>query len=304
MARSDSLRRAADALFALGEAEVVHGTRPGPGGGAIHHVEAGAGAPLILLHGAGGGSANWYRLIGGLARDFRVVAPDLPGFGESDAVAVEAPLGGHAASIVAGWLDGLAAPPWVIAGTSFGGLVALRLAQLRRADVAALIVIDAVGLGRQVPWLIRVAADPRLGRLLLAPSRAGTRILFDTLLVSGSGSITPAHRTALLEYLWRSDAAGGAVQLRRSLRLFTGWRGQHEVLTDEELARLEVPTLVVWGERDRFVHPEHGRWAAQRMPAAEFRLVPGAGHSPNWESPAVLLTMIRGFLDVQPGPRA
>jgi pimeloyl-ACP methyl ester carboxylesterase len=304
MPASDALRRAADALLGRGGVDARHETRRSVAGGSIHHVECGAGEALVLLHGAGGGGANWYRVMGALAHDHRVLAPDLPGFGESEAIAAVAPLGREAAVVVGAWLESVAAPPWVIVGTSFGALVGLRLAQRWPSAVAGLVLMDAAGLGPAVPWLVRAAADPRLGRYLLTPSRFGTRVLFDTLLVAGRGAVPAADRAALLEYLWQSDVAGSAPVLRQTLRLFTGWRGQREIVTDDELSALTVPTQIVWGERDRFFPAAHGRRAAALVPDADFVLVPRAGHSPNWEAPDDVLAAISPFIAGLAPPRA
>src|SRR5512141_1344414 len=63
----------------------------------LHYLEAGAGDALVLLHGAGGGAANWYRLIGPLAQRFRILSFDLPGFGFSSSIEPRPPLGQHVA---------------------------------------------------------------------------------------------------------------------------------------------------------------------------------------------------------------
>jgi pimeloyl-ACP methyl ester carboxylesterase len=293
---SEAVRRAADALLERGRVAARHQTRRTAAGCAIHHIESGAGRPLLLLHGAGGGGANWYRVMAALAEEHRVLAPDLPGFAESEPIEAVAPLGTGAADLISGWLDSVAEPPWAVAGTSFGALVALRLAQLRPADVAGLVLIDAAGLGPTVPWLIRAAADARLGRFLLSPSRFGTRFLFETLLVADRGALPAGDQAALIDYLYQSDLAGGASLLRQTLGLFAGWRGQREVLTDAELGALAVPTRVVWGERDRFFPSSHGQRCARLVSGADFVLVPRSGHSPNWEAPAAVLRALTSFL--------
>jgi pimeloyl-ACP methyl ester carboxylesterase len=300
---SDALRRAADALLALGRVDARHEARAYGAGGRIHHIESGSGPTLVLLHGAGGGGANWYRVMAALGEDHRVIAPDLPGFGESDPIAAAAPLGRGAADHLHAWLEAVAPPPWILVGTSFGALVALRLAQRWPAAVAGLVVIDGAGLGPAIPWPVRAAADARLGRFLLSPSRLGTRLLFDTLLVTDRSAIPPAERAALLEYLWQGDLAAAPV-LRQTLGLFTGWRGQREILTDEELRALDVPTQFVWGERDRFFPADHGRRGARLVPDADLVIVPRSGHSPNWEAPQVLLHTVTPFLAALRSPRA
>ena len=268
--------------------------------GAVHYIEAGGGQPVVLIHGAGGGCANWYRLIGPIAARYRVLAPDLPGFGESDAVAPHPPLGAQAAARLGTWLDATASPPWILVGTSFGGLAALRLAQARPADVRAVVLVDVVGVGTSLPLLVRLAAMRRLRGVLLRPSRRGTALLFRLLLTSNRDGIAPDHEQALIDYLHAADMAGGAAQLEATLAHFASWQGQREVLTAAELATLPMPVLVAWGERDRFVPVSDARSAASALPRAELRILEDAGHSPNWEAAEELTTAVLQFLDRLP----
>src|SRR5688572_26558203 len=99
----------------------------------FHFLESGDGPPLLLLHGAGGGAANWYRLIPALSQTHRVIAVDLPGYGFSEAIEPARALGRQVAALVAEWIGQLGLRQVSVIGTSFGGLVALRLAEI--ADV-------------------------------------------------------------------------------------------------------------------------------------------------------------------------
>jgi 4,5:9,10-diseco-3-hydroxy-5,9,17-trioxoandrosta-1(10),2-diene-4-oate hydrolase len=292
----NAVRAAADRLLALAGAAATHHTVIGAHGGAIHHIESGSGAAVVLVHGGGGGGANWFRLIGPLATRHRVLALDLPGFGESTGVPEHGPLGSQAGAVLSDWLERVDAPPADVIGTSFGALAAFRFAQEHPGRVRRLVLIDAVGLGAAVPWAVRLAAMPALGRLLLRPSRAGGRVLFDRLLTGGRRPLPPPLREALLDYLWQCDVAGAATQLRASLPRFAGARGQREVIAAEELRSFRTPTLVLWGGRDRFVPVGHGRRAAAEMPGARLVVIPEAGHSPNWETPGEVLGAVGAFL--------
>jgi pimeloyl-ACP methyl ester carboxylesterase len=265
-------------------------------GGRLHHLDAGAGPVVVLLQGAGGGAANWYRIIGPLSRERRVLALDLPGFGLSSSMEVRPPLGGVAARVVEGWLTALGVGEVDVVGTSFGGLIGLRLAQLYPGRVRRLALLDSAGLGRELPWAVRIAGFPLVWRLALRPTRTGTDRLFRWLLTSRRDDLA-GHEQALVDYLWRSAAAGDVRGMARAIRLFGGPRGQREVLSDAELRELRLPVQVIWGELDRFLPVAHGLRAARHIPGARAEVLTGVGHSPNWEAPDALLDVLWPFLE-------
>jgi pimeloyl-ACP methyl ester carboxylesterase len=296
------VRRAMHALLATepAAAAVARSRRIGLPEGAIHYLDAGRGEPVVLLHGGGGGAANWFRLIGPLAATHRVLAPDLPGFGLSPLRTAEGALGEAAAGVVGGWLDAVGVARATVVGTSFGGLTALRLAQQRPGMVMRLGLIDSVGLGREATWLLRIATLPLLGPLAVRPSRAGTALLFRLLLTSNRRQLTRAQRDALIEYVWRSGAVGDPGAFAATIRRFAGLRGQREVLSAGELAALKLPVSLIWGRRDRFLPVRHAVAAAKHLPRATFTLIDDVGHSPNWEAPDAVLAAMRALLDVPP----
>ena len=266
------------------------------GEGRIHHLEAGSGPPVLLLHGGTGGALNWYKLFGPLSRRFRVVAPDFPGFGLSQPSLSRAPLGVAAARVVSAWMPkvGINEPSRVV-GTSFGGLVALRLA-LQPNHVRSLVLVDSAGLGRSIPLLVRAATLPLLGRLLVRPTRAGQRFVLDRLLTAGPATMSGEERNILSTYLWRSAKASDANFDAQVLRQFARVWGQRERLSDRELRDLRLPTLIVWGGEDRFFPLRHARRGARLIPQARLAVIEGVGHSPNWEAPASLLNELLPFL--------
>lgn len=266
--------------------------------GNLFHLESGSGRPLVLLQGAGGGAANWYRLIGPLSQERRVLAPELPGFGISDRIAVREPLGGSAAEVLREWLAArIGEEAFDLVATSFGGLVALRLAE-RTPLMERLVLLNATGLGRGVCLPARLASLPGMRRITSAPSRAGATLLLRLLLTSDRSRLDAAQERALVEYQWRTARAGAGSVLAESLRYFAGLRGQREVVTPAELARIRIPVLILWGTRDRFLPLRHGRRAAAALADGRFTTLEGAGHSPNWEDPEGVLAHVRPFLGI------
>ena len=263
-------------------------TRP-----ALHHLEAGAGAAIVLLHGGTGGGANWFRVLPLLIAHYRLLAPDLPGFGLSEPVEPAAPMGVLAADILVRWLDANALDRVHVVGTSFGGLAALRLAQRHPDRVATLFLLDAAGLGSGVHAGVRAAALPVLARPLLHPSRAGTRALLYLLLTSDRSQLNAGQIEALIDYIYLTAVRAGTEYGIETLRLFATVAGQREVITPAELRSITQPTTVMWGERDRLLPASHAAHAAAHLPNAILRTVARAGHSPNWEAPADVAAAIR-----------
>jgi pimeloyl-ACP methyl ester carboxylesterase len=258
----------------------------------LHYLTAGSGEPLLLLHGAGGGAANWYRLIDPLSRRHRIIAPDLPGFGFSDAIDPVAPLGEQVADLLAEWLRSLGIARVRVAGTSFGGLVALRLAERIHAD--RIIVTDAVGLTNELPLLLRLATLPLLSRLVVAPTKRGTRVLLRNVLTTAP--LRAADEAALTDYLYWSAKRNNARMMARAFTRFAGLSGQRDVVTTDQLRRLTDRLLLVWGEQDDFLPLARIERACALAGCSPVRIIPGAGHSPNWEKPDLLLNIIQEFL--------
>jgi pimeloyl-ACP methyl ester carboxylesterase len=246
----------------------------------------------VLLHGGSGGGANWFRLLGPLSARFRVLAPDLPGFGLSPHVNASGAMGEAAADVLHLWLREHDIRGAVVVGTSFGGLAALRLAQRAPDRVAALLLLDSAGLGRELHPLVRLGTVPGVVRLVVRPTRQGTDLLFRTLLTRNRKTLAPAARSALVDYLYASATAAGTAWLARTLRGFAGVRGQREVVSARELAALPQPVSFVWGEHDSFLPAFHARQAARSCRDARVVIVPDAGHSPNWEQPDAVVAAI------------
>ena len=265
---------------------VVAGTR-------LHYLEAGRGDGMLLLHGAGGGAANWYRLIGPLAAQYHVFAVDLPGFGLSDSITPRAPLGRHVAELIATWLRERDIQPRHIIGTSFGGLVAARLAQ--RIAPRRLILIDPAGLWPDASLGLRLVCNRLMQSIPLKQSRRGVKWLFRNVLVARRPA--PADEAALIDYIYWSSLRADRRAMARAYTLFAGLRGQTEVLSPDELRALARHTLILWGEQDRFLPAPEARRAAALAAGAQLRIIPGAGHSPTWEAPAPVLHEISTFLN-------
>jgi pimeloyl-ACP methyl ester carboxylesterase len=266
-------------------------------GSQVHYLAAGDGPHLVLLHGLGDSARDWQWVMPALARRSRVIAPDFPGFGASDRPrAAYSPA--FFGEFVAGFLDALHVPGAVVAGNSLGGLAALRFALADPGRVPALVLVDSAGLGREVNPGMRLTALPGLGESAAAwartrPGRAlrlwwRPRALFAHRRRVPAGWIADQDRLSR-----RPDFPWNTLEV---LRAVVGRSGQREVLRDR-LPELAMPTLIVWGERDRVVPLAQAREAVGRLRRGRLAVIPDCGHVPQIERPELFLEAVGAFLD-------
>jgi len=254
--------------------------------------EAGAGEPLLLLHGFTGSAATWRDLWPRLAVRFRVLAVDLPGHGGSDAPADPAryTISRVAADLVA-VLERRAARPAHWLGYSMGGRLALYAALHHPMAVRALLLASASpGLATATEREQRRAADEALALRIERDGVANFVDEWQQLPLFAGLSRLPAEAQAELR---RQRLANSAAGLANSLRGM-GTGAQPSLWA--RLPELVAPTLLVVGaEDDKFVNIN--RRMAARLPAAELRVVPDAGHTVHLEQPAAFLAAILSSLD-------
>jgi pimeloyl-ACP methyl ester carboxylesterase len=260
------------------------------------YLTAGQGPPLVLLHALGENALDWRWVIPTLARAHRVYAPDLPGFGDSAKPASEySPA--FFERFLAAFLDALGIERAAVVGNSLGGLAALRLALSDPPRVAALGLVDSAGLGREISLALRQLTLPGYGELAIAWSktapgaavRAWGRV---PLLFARRQRVPPEW----LEEQYRLARLPGFLEAAlAALRAHMDPRGQREVLLDR-LPRLKMPTLILWGARDRVVPPDQARDAAARLRRGSLELVPGCGHLPHVERPDRFAAILGKFV--------
>jgi pimeloyl-ACP methyl ester carboxylesterase len=241
------------------------------GDGAMVWRVWGGGPPLVLLHGGYGSWTHWIRNVLLLARRFTVIAPDLPGLGESATPPEPHTAEGLAAIIVAGLrivLPKDTAPH--IAGFSFGGVLGGHVAaQLGGDRLRALTLVGSNGLGlvRQPTALQRVPTGAsQQEALAVHRHNLGTLMIAD-----------PANIDELAVYIQSQNAPRGRVRSRRFSRADTLARALPLVK-----ARLDG----IWGERDATAYPhldERARVLRSFQPQARFEVIPGAGHWVQYE---------------------
>ncbi|WP_432953433.1 alpha/beta fold hydrolase [Micromonospora haikouensis] len=254
----------------------------------------GDGPPVVLLHGIGRTLADFAELHERLAHDHRVISLDLAGHGGSAPLDEPHTLPALARA-AADCLDALGVTdPAHLVGNSLGGAVAMRLAVDDPARVASLVLVASAGFGREVTIGLRLLAVRPLARLLLRPSRAVARRT-ERALFHDRRHVTAARLTEALAAARRPHAARVMRELVGSLGTVRGvaapWR--QELL--DAVARLDLPVLVVWGDRDLILPAAHLDAARARLPRARTHLFADTGHLPQVERAEEFHRLVTGF---------
>jgi 4,5:9,10-diseco-3-hydroxy-5,9,17-trioxoandrosta-1(10),2-diene-4-oate hydrolase len=261
------------------------------------YLAAGTGPPLILLHGAGDNALDWRWVFPALARTHRVYAPDLPGSPNSARpVAEYSPA--FFERFVVGFLDAVGVQRGTFIGNSLGGLVSLRLALSEPARVAALVLVDSAGLGRAVNPAFTSVNVPGLGETAIpfwrTPAGAYQRAWARATLLFARPARVP--REWLVEQCRLALSPGYLEAHLNALRNQVEPGGQREVMVDR-LPLLEIPTLIVWGGRDRVFPEAQARQALARLREGYLAVVPDCGHMPHVECPDRFAAELGDFLD-------
>lgn len=266
-----------------------------PDGGLLaYRVDGPAAAPpLLLVRPLGGTMALWGPLRDELARDFRVVSFDRRGTGASSPlppVTTTRTMAADAREL----LDVLAVERAHVVGLSLGGMVAAHLAADAPGRVRRLVLASTAARGLEVSRCGLRRARAMAG-CLVRPSRGVEACLVRGVLSRRFRREHPAEARALLERV-AAEGASRATLLRLLLAAAT-----HDARA--RLGALEVPTLLLVGELDRFLDRAALRETARRLPQGRLVEIAGAGHDLSIEAPAATARVIREFLQAE-GARA
>jgi pimeloyl-ACP methyl ester carboxylesterase/putative sterol carrier protein len=254
--------------------------------------------PVLLLHGLGATNASMLPVLADLAVDHRVLAPDAPGFGASDA-----PPGPYSPAWFAAWLHAFQrvtiGDAAVVIGNSLGGRIALEHGLSSPGAVRALVLLTpspAFRRLRQYVPLVRLVS-PQLARL---PVPVNHRMVVEAI----RSMFSVPDR---LSVAWYDAAADEAVRvLRDRAHRVAFFSCARQIYLEDAYGRngfwqrlpgLLPPALFVWGDRDQLVPSSFARHVADCLPDAGQVILEDCGHVPQFEHPVETLAMIRGFLE-------
>ena len=261
------------------------------------YLDSGDGPAVMFIHGLTSSHRNWVHLVQKLDTDHRVVAPDLFGHGASDKLMGDYSLGAHAATL-RDLLDRLDIDQVTLVGHSFGGGIAMQFCYLFPERVERLVLVASGGLGRSVSPLLRAATLPGAGFLLplIASGWVRGRAEAAGRILSSTGWRASSDTTEI----WRGFTSLADADTRRAFLATTRGvidpGGQTVTAHDHLPMAIQVPTLVVWGTKDRMIPAWHATTAHEVITDSRVVLFEGAGHFPHLDQPERFAQLLSDFM--------
>jgi pimeloyl-ACP methyl ester carboxylesterase len=251
---------------------------------------------VVLIHGLGDESDSWRHVVEPLSARYRVVAPDLPGFGRSDKPrrAYTVPF---LCDTVLALMDALSIAGATLIGNSLGAVIAQSIALERRERVRSLVLIGGTLLAGTQPLNLPMMLFllPGVGEWLYTRLRKDPQAAFETLrgYYADLDGLPEADRDFMFqrvnERVWSDGQRRAYFSVLRHTAM---WVPRQQRGLDEKLARLATPTLVIRGEHDHLMPVANAQALVDVQPSIRLVTIPGAGHLPQQERPRALLDAI------------
>ena len=253
-------------------------------------LESGTGTPFILMHGTGGHLEAFTKNLPALAARYRVIAYDYPGHGWTTATETDLEIDDYIDHLI-GLLDALGVQRAHLSGESLGGWVAVKFAARYPGRVDRLVLNTPGGtmatpqVMERIRVLSQAAADD--------PSDERIRARLEWLMADPH-SVTD-ELVAIRRGVYSRPKV--AESMRHILCLQDPEIRRRNLVTDDELAAITAPTLVIWTSDDPSGPAKAGLDMAERIPAGEFQLIEDAGHWPQWEQQQQFDRIVLEFLE-------
>lgn len=257
---------------------------------------------IVLLHGLASDSDTWDRVIVPLARrGLRVVAVDLLGHGRSDK-----PPGRYLLDDFAAQLDELFTVlklgPATLCGHSLGGAIAVHFGYHYPQHVSRLVLVSAGGLGREVHPALRAAALPVAPRMLGWAMGPRLRRAYGSPRLHRVLHLTPENLVNLRRAGRALSDPDGRAAFFASLRAVIEPAGQRGSFIEMRYLADQVPTMLVWSERDGVIPVAHARATHEHLPASTLVVFPGGGHEPHRRHAEEFAAAVADFVSSSAAP--
>lgn len=271
-------------------------------GHTLAYREAGEGDTLLLIHGMAGSSRTWRKIMPTLAERFHVIAPDMPGHGNSSADFDDYSPGGMA-SAIRDLLIMKGIERATVIGQSLGGGVAMQLIYQYPSMAERLVLIGSGGLGRDVAWTLRLLSLP--GSEFVTPVIAppfvmglGNRVRG---WLGGKGV-----RADAFDEMWSAYETLSRPEFRRTflktLRSVVDGGGQAMSAKNRLYLCSQMPVLIIWGDKDPVIPVSHAYDTHAMIPTSRLHIVEGVGHFVHVEAPEATMDLLHEFIgSTEPG---
>jgi pimeloyl-ACP methyl ester carboxylesterase len=239
-------------------------------------MRGGAGAPLLILHGASGAGA-WLPFMQSLAGKFDVIVPEHPGFGASDTPDWLDTIH-DLAYFYLDFLDELDLHSVHLVGISLGGWIAAELAIRDTRRLASLTLVDAAG--------IHVAGVAQIDPFLRTDEQRIRDFFHD-----------PALADDMVKRLLAPELEDVAMKNRVATAKLSWQPRGYDPHLHKWLHRIDVPTLLVWGANDRLFPPDYAHAYQKLIPGSQAVIIPACGHLPHVEKSVAFVSALEGFID-------
>ncbi len=254
------------------------------------------GPVVLLVHGLASDRSTWDRVIDGLASSgIRVLAPDLLGHGSSDK-----PIDGYTLETFAASLASLLRAEGVAAATvvghSFGGAVAMQLSHDRPELVSRLVLVSAGGLGRRVHPVLRAATLPGAQTLVRVIVNRRTSTIYRAKRLHRSLRLSPDVIANLGRAGRGLSSPASRAAFFATLRMAISPGGQRGSMLDLDYVSLDLPTLIVWSERDPVVPSAHAHDTHAHLTNSRLEIFHGSTHQPHHHSHERFVALLNDFI--------
>ena len=244
----------------------------------VHLLKGGSGEPLLLLHGAGG-NRGWLGYVQALSDQFTVYAPSHPGFGQSDRPEWLETIP-DLASFYTWFLEQQGLEGVRVIGFSMGGWLAAEMAVMCRHAFSKLMLVDAAGV------------KPRQGEIadifIISPAQVTELAFHDS------------KQAPEYDQIYGQEPTPDEVEMAerdREMSVRLCWKPyMYDPRLPDLLARVNIPTRILWGRQDRLVPLECGELYHQAIPGSELVVIDNCGHSPQVEKPDEFVRLALDFL--------
>jgi pimeloyl-ACP methyl ester carboxylesterase len=244
----------------------------------INYYRAGCGEPLVVVHGGAGDARSWWKNIVELAEKYTVYAPDLPGYGGSDALEGSYYIP-ELTDFIGKFTTRLGLEKFYLIGHSMGGGIALNYTLGSPGKVRKLVLVSSLCLGREISFWVRLFSIPAI--------------------IKSVGAMVPTILKSvkwMLNYLNPANfimpLSPAVVTIGGNMTTFK----QQSLVLENRLAEIHIPTLLVWGDRDPIVPVKHAYQAAKAIPDCKVKVFKKRGHNVHREELEQFSNLITGFL--------